>query len=221
MFVFVTAIPPDPVEPPPPSHDADVRALVRKETIALQRWQVTLAELCRNPEILTLGLQPDCNTGSIELPNSGYFQERSIQLAEEGKRKLRHLAPALLANLRGREDVWDELAGIEIRGHADPNAMNNRYATNLVTSQGRARAVLLFLTSDAGIHEDDRADLQRLAIASGASDSRLPPECSQPTPDCYEHARRVEIRLDIDDLRLRNQLSSFYNRVSHLVREAE
>ena len=214
-------IPPDPIEPPPPSHDADVRALVTEETIALQRWQVALAELCRDPAILTLGLQPDCASGSIELPNSDYFRARSSELTEEGKERLRRLAPALLKRLRSNRNVWHEIVGIEIRGHADPQAVHNRYATNLVTSQGRALAVLLFLTSDESIPEVDRVDLQRLAIASGASDSRLPPECRRRTRDCYERARRVEIRLDIDDRALRDQLGSFYTRVNRLVREVD
>lgn len=221
VFIFATAIPPDPSEPPPPSHDAAVRNLVKQETLSLQRWQVALAELCRDPAILALGLQPNCASGSIELQSDDYFRKRTNELTEEGKEKLRQLVPRLLARLKSREDVWRWLFAIEIRGHADPQAMSDRYATNLVTSQGRALAVLLFLTSDEGIPEEDRNDLQKLAIASGAADSRLPAECLQRTRECYERARRVEIRLDVDDTALRTRLGRFYNRVHQLVRQAE
>jgi len=220
MFVFAAGIPPDPIEPPPPSHDAEVRALVVDQTIALQQWQAILAQLCRDPEILALKLQPDCRSGTIALSSRDYFQERGNQLTDEGKRRLRRLVPALLSVLRRNEQVWKELSVIEIRGHADPQAIRDRYATNLVTSQERALAMLLFLSSDEDIPEHDRADLQRLAIASGASDSRLPQECPQQTRECYERARRVEIRLSSDDLALRARLGSFYNQVSRLVGEA-
>jgi flagellar motor protein MotB len=220
MFVFAAGIPPDPIEPPPPSHDAEVRALVVDQTISLQQWQAILAQLCRDPEILALKLRPDCRSGTIALPSRDYFRERSNELTEEGKQRLRRLMPALLSVLRRNEQVWQELSVIEIRGHADPQAIRDRYATNLVTSQERALAMLLFLSSDEDIPEHDRADLQRLAIASGASDSRLPRECRQQTRECYERARRVEIRLSSDDLALRARLGSFYNQVSRLVGEA-
>jgi flagellar motor protein MotB len=220
MFVFAAGIPPDPIEPPPPSHDTEVRALVKDQTIALQRWQAILAQLCRNPEILALQLRPDCRSGTIELPNRDYFRERSNELTDEGKQRLRRLVPALLSVLRRNQEVWQELSAIEIRGHADPQAIRDRYVTNLVTSQERALAMLLFLSSDEDISEYDRADLQRLAVASGASDSRLPRECRQRTRECHERARRVEIRLNADDLALRARLGSFYNQVSRLVGEA-
>jgi flagellar motor protein MotB len=220
VFVFAAGIPPDPIEPPPPSHDAEVHTLVVDQTIALQQWQTILAQLCRNPEILALKLQPDCRSGTIALPSRDYFQERSNELTDEGKRRLRRLVPALLSVLRRNENVWQELSAIEIRGHADPQAIRDRYATNLITSQERALAMLLFLSSDEEVPEHDRADLQRLAVASGASDSRPPRDCRQQTRQCYERARRVEIRLNADDLALRARLGSFYNQVSRLVGDA-
>jgi len=99
-----------------------------------------------------------------------------------------------LARLRRLPAIWESLEAIEIRGHTDPRAIRNPYATNMVGSQQRALAVLLFLVGPDGLPELDRIDLERLAMVSGASFSRPPASCPERNRECYAAWRRVEIR---------------------------
>ena len=89
--------------------------------------------------------------------------------------------------------------------------MRDPYTANLAASQQRALAVLLFLTTDEQLQAQDRLDLQRLAVASGASYVRPPADCGVRSPECNRRARRVEIRLGLDAGRLGAQLGEFHD----------
>jgi flagellar motor protein MotB len=99
-----------------------------------------------------------------------------------------------LSRLRQLPAIWESLDAIEIRGHTDPRAVRDPYATNLVGSQQRALGVLLFLVGPDGLSESDRIELQRLAVVSGVSFSRPPATCPERDRKCYTEWRRVEIR---------------------------
>ena len=87
-----------------------------------------------------------------------------------------------LTRLRQLPAIWDSLEAIEIRGHSDARSASGVYAANLVGSQQRALATLLFLVGPSGVASElDRADLERLAVVSGTSFSRPPITCPEST----------------------------------------
>lgn len=198
----------------PPSRDAEIREVVREGTLALQAWPRLLAELCREPELFVVGLAPSCADGTITLPDADFFDSEQRTLRPEAMRRLRAAMPIVLDALRTHEGVWRQLDAIEIRGHADPRALRDPYFTNLHFSQQRAMAVLLFLTTDEELPQQDRLDLQRLALASGASHSRPPADCRVRSPECDSRAKRVEIRFQLDARELRAGLGDFYDQVT-------
>lgn len=195
-------------------HDAEIGELVRARTLALQAWPRLLGELCRDPELIELGLAPSCSEAVITLPDAQFFDASARTLRPEAAERLRRGIPVVLARLRDHPGLWSQLETLEIRGHADPRALDDPYVTNLHASQQRALAVLLFLTTDPEIPRQDRLDLQRLALASGASHSRPPPDCRVRSRDCDNRAKRVEIRIGLDADRLRAQLGAFYDEVA-------
>lgn len=221
--------PPQPSPPPvaPVSRDAEILAraslveLVETQTAALQRWPRLLAELCQDPLLLETGLAPDCASGVITLSTDSYFERETGKLAIPARDKLQRAIPALLAKLRADPQIWQALDLLEVRGHADPIAVSDPYATNLSASQERAFSVLHFLTSDPGLPEQDRRDLQRLAIASGASHSRPPTDCRKSSRRCYAKARRVELRIRLNEASQRGEVQSLYDAVERVVSSAE
>ena len=152
----------------------------------------------------------------ISLPLSEFFDDTGA-LREAGKRRLRAAIPILLRELRARPAIWNDLEVIEVRGHADPRARRDPYATNLRASQRPGLAVLLFLTSGDGLPAQDRLDLQRLAVASGASHSRPTADCGVRSTECDAKARRVELHIRLGVQSLRAKLGDFYDRVGRLV----
>ena len=211
LLLLATALPPDAPPAFPESRIAELRELVHERTLALQEWPRLLAELCRDPRLLEVGLGPSCAEGTITLPDEEFFEIDRRTLRPAARERLRVAVPVLLDALRRNDRIWRQLDAIEIRGHADPQALRDPYATNLRTSQQRALAVLLFLTTGEQLREQDRRDLQRLAISSGASHSRPPPSCRVPSRECDQLAKRVEIRIGLDTAQLRAQLGDFHD----------
>jgi outer membrane protein OmpA-like peptidoglycan-associated protein len=213
LLLLATALPPDAPPAFPESRIVEVRELIHDRTLALQEWPRLLGELCREPQLLEVGLAPSCSEGAITLADAEFFDPELRGLTTEAKRRLRIAVPVLLDRLRASDHIWRHLAAIEVRGHADPRALRDPYATNLRASQRRALAVLLFLTGDERLPQQDRRDLQRLALSSGASHSRPPPDCRARSPECDSRAKRVEIRIGIDPDLLRAQLGDFHDEV--------
>ena len=217
LLLLATALPPDtPLAPAAPaafpeSRIVEIREMIRERTLALQEWPRLLAELCREPRLLEVGLGPSCSEGTITLPDWEFFDPRLRTLRPAGMARLRIAVPVLLDALRANERIWRQLDLIEVRGHADPRAVRDPYTANLAASQQRALAVLLFLTTDEQLQAQDRLDLQRLAVSSGASHVRPPADCRVRSPECYRRARRVEIRLGLDAGRLGVQLGEFHD----------
>ncbi len=211
ILLLATALPPDAPSSFPEARIEDLREVIRDRTLALQEWPRLLAELCRDPRLLAVGLGPSCSEGTLTLPDDEFYDSDLRALRPEGKRRLRVAIPVLLDTLRGSDAIWDELDVIEVRGHADPRALRDPYATNLQASQERATAVLLFLTSDSQLPDHDRLDLQRLAVSSGASHSRPPADCRIRSSECDNRAKRVEIRLRLDDDALRARVGEFHD----------
>lgn len=218
LLLLATALPGDAPPSAAPSHDSEVSELVRARTLELQRWPRLLAEMCRNPELIAAGLAPSCTEAVITLPDAEFFDPEARSLRPEAKQRLRAAIPPLLGLLRARPGIWSQIDAIEIRGHADPRALENPYVTNLHASQQRALAVLLFLTTDPGIPEPERLDLQRLALASSASHSRPPADCRVRSRECDKQAKRVEIRITLDTDLLRSELGTFYDEVAQTLR---
>lgn len=178
------------VAPPAPAATESARVLAA--------WRTALDGLCHDARLRALGLDVDCASGAVVLPSRVVFAPNSSEISATGRRALRAAAPIVLAHLSRNPRVWEHLEAIEVRGHADPFAEHDPYSTNLGLSIRRALAVLLFLTSDDGIAERHRVDLRQIAIASGAAHSRPPLDCPQPTRECSESWRRVELRPVID-----------------------
>ncbi len=214
LLALAASLPPDTPTAAPVSHDAEVRQLVRQRTLALQEWPRLLAELCREPELLVVGLAPSCSDGTITLPDGDFFDPEQRTLRPDAMSRLRTAIPILLDALRANERIWRQLDVIEIRGHADPPALRDPYSTNLHVSQQRALAVLLFLTTDEELPKQDRLDLQRLALSSGASHSRPPADCRVRSLECDSRAKRVQIRFGLDSQKLRADLGDFYDQVT-------
>jgi len=185
-------------EPAPtlPSVDAGPKVLASLAPAerSLERVEAAFASLCREPVLLALELEPDCETGVIFLGDDLFDGYGSAQLGSVAQEDVAAAMTTYLARLRRLPALWESLDAIEIRGHADPRALRNPYATNLVGSQQRALGVLLFLVGPNGLGEADRTDLERLAIVSGVSSSRPPATCPEESRECYPEWRRVEIR---------------------------
>lgn len=214
LLVLAASLPSEPHPAAPASHDAAVRELVRQRTLDLQEWPRLLAQLCRDPELLAVSLAPSCSDGTITLSDADSFDPEQRRLRPEAKQRLRIAMPILLDALRADERIWSQLDAIEIRGHADPRALHDPYLTNLHFSRERALAVLLFLTTDEEVPQQDRLDLQRLGLSSGASYSRPPADCRARTPECDSRAKRVEIRFELDSQQLRTELGDFYDQIT-------
>jgi outer membrane protein OmpA-like peptidoglycan-associated protein len=150
--------------------------------------------LCQDPVLLALELAPDCETGVMTLTDGHFAGFGSAELGREAREDVRAAFRIYLRRLRRAPEIWQSLEAIEIRGHSDPRATRSPYTTNLVGSQQRPLGVLFFLTSPEGLADRDRADLERLAVVSGASFSRPPASCPEATRECYPAWRRVEIR---------------------------
>ena len=204
IFIFVTVL-----------KDSQIRDMVAEPAEILKGWQQALNELCNDKELEAQGLTPDCDTGTIELPDRVFFGFNETELLDEGKSALSQAVPIILQKLRSQEAIWRHLS-MEVRGHADPRVTGRGepYQVNLDKSARRAEAVLLFLTSDGSFSEQNRGDLQRLAVASGASHTQPPAACdSLPQPECYDRMRRVEILLRLDDEQIRKALIQLLDRL--------
>jgi outer membrane protein OmpA-like peptidoglycan-associated protein len=185
--------------PPPPSPSArldptaDVLAALAPAERSLAAVERALEQLCREPVLLALELEPDCETGAMTFGDDyfGEFGDSEVRPAVQEE-----VAAALtnyLARLRQLPALWESLEAIEIRGHTDPRALRDPYTTNLVGSQQRALGLLLFLLGPKGLSESDQEDLKRLVTVSGASFSRPPATCPEDTRECYPDWRRVEV----------------------------
>ena len=150
--------------------------------------------LCREPVLVALELEPDCETGVIVLSDELFAGYGSAQLGPIAREDVAAAMTTYLSNLRRLPALWESLEAIEISGHTDPRALRNPYATNMVSSQQRALGVLLFLVGPDGLSDRDRNDLERLVMVSGASFSRPPASCPERSRECYPAWRRVEIR---------------------------
>lgn len=180
--------PPQPVDPAPL-----VRAALAPAEEGLDAVEQAFEQLCREPVLLALELEPDCRTGVMTLPDDFFDGFGGTQLRADVQENVAAAVRTYLGRLRRLPALWERLAALEIRGHTDPRAVRDPYTTNLVGSQQRALGVLLFLIGPNGVAERDAEDLQRLATVSGASFSRPPASCPEDTRECYEEWRRVEI----------------------------
>ena len=161
---------------------------------SMEAIESAFGSLCREPVLLALELEPDCETGVITLSDDLFDGPGSAQLGAIAQEDVAAAMTTYLSRLRRLPALWDSLEAIEIRGHSDPRALRNPYSTNMVGSQQRALGVLLFLVGPDGLAAPDREDLQRLAMVSGAAFSRPPAACPDETRECYPAWRRVEIR---------------------------
>lgn len=169
-------------------------AAIAPATQALEEVDRAFASLCAEPVLLALELAPDCETGVITLGDELFDGFGSATLGAVAQEDVRAAMRIYLGRLRALPAIWSSLEAIELRGHADPRAVRTPYVTNLVGSQQRPLGVLLFLVSEGGLAEADRADLERLAVVSGVSFSRPPATCPEQSRECYPEWRRVEIR---------------------------
>ena len=211
LLLLALALPPD----PPPAFGeerlASIRERVEERTRGLQEWTRVLAELCREPRLLQLGLGPSCADGTITLPDAEFFDPDLRALRPEAEDRLRQGVSILFESLRSNERIWRQVEVIEVRGHADPRALRDPYVTNLHISKERAAAVLLFLANDEGLPERDRLDLRRLAVTSAAAHSRPPTDCRVRSSECDAKAKRVEIRIGLDPDPLRREIGDFHD----------
>ena len=191
---LVAALPHAPAEP---THDTRQLQSIRQQLAApaelVGQWRAALASLCQDAILQAEGLAADCLTGAIRFGDELFDAEDTVQLGEEGIRKLHLAIVRLLASLRAHPVVWQNLESIELRGHADPRARRDPYVTNMRISQQRPMSIMLYLISDWGLSEQDRSDLQHLLVLSAASYSRPPKSCPDRSRECYPHWRRVEI----------------------------
>jgi outer membrane protein OmpA-like peptidoglycan-associated protein len=161
---------------------------------SLDAIESAFASLCQEPVLVALEFVPDCETGIITLSDELFDGYGSAQLGSIAREDVAAAMTIYLSRLRRLPAIWESLEAIEIRGHTDPRAIRNPYATNMVGSQQRALDVLLFLVGPDGLADSDRVDLERLATVSGTSFSRPPTSCPERTRNCYPEWRRVEIR---------------------------
>jgi len=213
VMVFVAALPRgiEPVDAPPP--DPSEQAVLRERVSGLSdfsaQWNETLESLCTDPVLLEEGIGADCETGTITLSDDLFDEVATVQLTEEGIRKLHQGISTLLRSLRSHEAVWDRIESIELRGHADPRALRDPYLTNMRVSQERPMAVMFYLISDWGLSERDRRDLERLLILSAASHSRPPTACPEATSECFPFWRRVEMTPRLRESALTREMGRF------------
>jgi outer membrane protein OmpA-like peptidoglycan-associated protein len=184
--------------PRPSSSDSDpARAILeslRTAERALAEIDQSFDRLCKEPVLVALELEPDCESGVITLGDQLFADGGGSQLKAAAKEDVSAAMTTYLERLRQLPAIWEGLEALEIRGHADPRALRNAYQTNLVGSQQRAVGVLLFLVGPEGVPIDHRGDLERLATVSGASYSRPPASCPEAVRECFSQWRRVEIR---------------------------
>lgn len=162
---------------------------------SLAALESAFAELCREPVLIGLELEPDCETGVLTLPDAYYSGIATPRVRRESREYLVGAMAAYLARIRQLPAIWESLEAIEIRGHVAPQDVRGGPAGSLAASQARAAATLLFLIGADGVASDeDRVALERLAIVSASADEHPPPDCSDATPACRTRWRRVEIR---------------------------
>ena len=209
-----------PADPSP-----ELLAAIAPAESALDAVGEAFAFLCADPVLLAIELDPDCETGVITIGDDRFGGFGSPELTPESQEDLRAAIPIYLDRLRARPAIWNHLEAIEIRGHADPRAVRTPYTTNLVGSQQRPLGLLLFLVGENGLGEEDRADIERLAVVSGASFSRPPASCPERSRECYAEWRRVEIRPVLSEALRREDWSrtveSVRRRAERLRAEAE
>lgn len=185
----------------------EILAALRPAEQSLDALARAFDTLCREPVLMALELEPDCETGVITLSDELFDGYGGASLRPEVEEDVRAAMRAYLSRLRRLPAIWDGLTGIEFRGHSDPRAVRNPYTTNLVGSQQRPLGLLLFLVGSEGLSEYDREDLERLAIVSGVSYSRPPESCPEASRECYDQWRRVEIRPVLSEPMRRNDWS--------------
>jgi outer membrane protein OmpA-like peptidoglycan-associated protein len=193
--------------------------LIDTPTLALEEWSNALADLCSDPDLVAMDMHPDCATGIVQLPHKLFFEFKSSEVSADGKARLKGAMPIILEKLRAHEALWKNIDVIEVRGHADPRAARDHYAINLRQSQDRALEVLRFLTAEGTLETRDRRDLQRLAIASGASYTRPPEGCEiqSESEDCFDRWRRAELRIGMNDEMLREAQTELLGRVREFI----
>ncbi|MAG31494.1 MAG: hypothetical protein CL908_11470 [Deltaproteobacteria bacterium] len=170
-----------------------IHEVLRPAADALAEIESAFETLCQEPLLVGLELEPDCETGVITLRDDLFEDFGNAQLSSEGREYVTAAMTTYLSRLRRLPALWSSIEAIEVRGHSDPRAVRDPYATNMVGSQQRALGVMLFLVGPDGLSEMDRELFQRLAMVSGASFSRPPAHCPEPTRECYPQWRRVEI----------------------------
>lgn len=173
--------------------------LIEPAETSLRDVEAAFAELCREPVLVALELEPDCETGVITLPDPLFDGFGSAALLPEAREDVLAAMRIYLGRLRELPAIWSSLEEIEIRGHSDPRAVRTPYATNMVGSQQRPLGVLLFLVGENGLDDADRTDFERLAVVSGVSFSRPPATCPESSRECYAEWRRVEIRPQLSE----------------------
>ena len=134
----------------------EILAAVAPAQEALADVEAAFETLCGEPVLLTLGLEPDCETGVITLSDDLFDGFGSAQLKPDAREDIRAAVRSYLSRLRRLPALWDSLEAIEFRGHADPRAVRDPYATNLVGSQQRPLGLLLLLAGDQGLADADR-----------------------------------------------------------------
>jgi flagellar motor protein MotB len=184
----------EPITTPPADRTSSILASLQPAERSLDAVESAFASLCQEPVLVALELEPDCETGIITLSDALFDGYGSAQLGAIAREDVAAAMTTYLARLRRLPALWESLEAIEIRGHTDPRAIRNPYATNMVGSQQRALGVLLFLVGPDGLADSDRIDLERLATVSGTSFSRPPASCPERIRNCYSEWRRVEIR---------------------------
>ncbi len=175
-------------------HVPDILAALDPAARSLRAIESAFSSLCKEPVLVALELEPDCETGVMVLSDELFDGYGSAQLGTIAQEDVAAAMTTYLSRLRRLPALWDSLEAIEISGHTDPRAVRDPYMTNMVGSQQRALGVLLFLVGPGGLAEPDKNDLQRLAMVSGASFSRPPAACPARSRECYPAWRRVEIR---------------------------
>lgn len=161
---------------------------------SLAAIESSFESLCREPVLLALELEPDCESGVITLSDDLFVGYGRTELNPVAQEDVAAAMTAYLSRLRRLPAIWESLDAIEIRGHTDPRAVRDPYSTNMVGSYRRALGVLLFLVGPDGLSEPDRNELRRLAVVSGVSFARPPAACPDRSRECYPEWRRVEIR---------------------------
>lgn len=214
IFIFVTVL-----------KDVQLKEQVEKAADPariLREWHEARRELCNDEELKKHRLAPDCDTGTITLPNEVFFDFNEERLTTDGKKALRGAIPIVLRKLRSKQPIWSRLS-VEVRGHSDPVGRRgyDPYPINLKKSEARAREVLLYLTSDPDVPEIDRSDLQKRGFASGAAYFQPPKECQDSAPACHDRMRRVEILLHLESEDIQRELGELLNEILQLGRTEE